>query len=62
MHDTHTEFIHWASRYDAGDVDGKTLQRHQEYLDQQLCPVIKDDGRRPVADLVENVLAHLSAD
>ncbi len=40
MHKQHQDFLHWASRYDAGDVDGKTLQRQSHYLSQQTCPVL----------------------
>lgn len=41
MYEVHEEFIAWASRYDAGDVDGKTLARHQTYLAVQTCPVLE---------------------
>lgn len=41
MHEAHEEFITWAARYDANDVEGKTLARHEAYLAMQTCPVLE---------------------
>ncbi|HNO79419.1 MAG TPA: AAA family ATPase [Phycisphaerae bacterium] len=53
MHAAHEEFIEWASRYDVGDVEGKTRQRHEAYLAEQSCPVVRIDGANPVTDSVQ---------
>ena len=53
MHAAHEEFIEWASRYDVGDVEGKTRQRHEAYLAEQTCPVVRIDGANPVKDSVQ---------
>jgi hypothetical protein len=56
MHDTHREFIDWASRYDDGDVEGKTLTRHKAYLSNQRCTVLEYQGINTVPDITEHVL------
>ncbi len=56
MHTTHEEFIDWASRYDLGDIDGKTLARHEEYLKAQNCPVLEFRGLMSVAEITRAVL------
>ncbi len=61
MHETHEEFIHWASRYDAGDIEGKTLARHQAYLETQSCPVLEFRGDLLVSTITEQVLGFVGA-
>lgn len=57
MHASHQEFLDWASRYEIGDVEGKTRARHEAYLARQSCPVLRLDGLLPIARLVELVEA-----
>ena len=57
MHEMHEEFLHWASRYDVGDVDGKTLARHEAYLAAQSCPVLEFRGALTVSAITESVLS-----
>jgi len=56
MHDTHKEFIEWASRYDEGDVEGKTLARHETYLSNQRCTILEYRGVYTMPDITEDVL------
>ena len=56
MHDTHEKFLQWASRYDTGDIEGKTLARHEAYLTKQQCPVLKYHGVSSVSDITISVL------
>lgn len=56
MHATHEDFIDWASRYDIGDVEGKTLARHEEYLRNQRCPVLEFREMGSVSDITTSVL------
>jgi adenylate kinase family enzyme len=53
------EFIAWASHYDDGTREGRTLARHEAWLTTLRCPVIRVDGTRPTADLVGEILAAL---
>ena len=59
MFEIHQDFIAWAARYDAGDVDGKTRARHEEYLRTQRMPVIRCNGDLPIADNVAALLTWL---
>jgi len=56
MHDTHEKFLEWASRYDIGDIEGKTLARHEAYLTKQQCPVLKYHGVSSVSNITISVL------
>ncbi len=59
MHANHEAFIDWASRYDTGDIEGKTLQRHEAYLGSLTCPVLGLRGERPLDTATSAVLAAL---
>lgn len=56
MHADHEAFVQWASRYDAGDVEGKTLARHEAYLADQRCPVHQIREARPPAEITAEIL------
>lgn len=56
MYDSHEEFINWASRYDTGNIEGKTLARHKAYLLSQSRPVLEYHGERAVSEITESVL------
>lgn len=56
MHAAHEEFIAWAARYDAGDVEGKTLARHEAYVAGQSCPVLEYREERGVGEIVAEIL------
>ena len=51
------EFIEWASHYDDGSREGRNLARHQAWLAALPCRLIRLDGTRPLADLVEDICA-----
>jgi adenylate kinase family enzyme len=54
------EFIEWASHYDDGTREGRNLARHEAWLKQLHCPVLRLDGARPVADLVVRIVGALA--
>jgi adenylate kinase family enzyme len=51
------EFLEWASHYDDGTREGRKLSRHRAWLLTLSCPVLRLDGTRPVAELVEQVVS-----
>ena len=59
MHEAHEAFIDWASRYDAGNIDGKTLGRHEEYLATQTCSVVELRGAQTPLQAMKSILAEL---
>ncbi|WP_439357465.1 hypothetical protein [Bradyrhizobium sp. DASA03007] len=54
-HDETEDFIEWASHYEAGDREGRNLAKHEMWLAGLSCPVVRVDGSRPLAELVEQV-------
>ncbi|MFT4116187.1 hypothetical protein [Bradyrhizobium sp.] len=58
-HEETEAFIAWAARYEAGDQDGRSLAKHQAWLARLPCPVVRVDGARPLADLVEQLCAEM---
>ena len=49
------EFVEWASHYEAGDREGRSLARHQAWLAALPCPVLRLDGSRPLPELVAEI-------
>jgi adenylate kinase family enzyme len=60
-HQETEDFIEWASHYDDATREGRNLPRHQAWLNTLPCPVLRLDGVRPVADLVDQVVRCLPA-
>lgn len=54
-HDETESFVEWASHYEAGDREGRSLAKHEAWLARLPCPVVRVDGSRPVAELVEQL-------
>jgi adenylate kinase family enzyme len=54
------DFIEWASRYDDGDFNVRSLQKHQAWLAALPCRVLRLDGARPVLELMQDVLAAIT--
>ncbi|WP_426610121.1 hypothetical protein [Bradyrhizobium sp. McL0616] len=54
-HDETESFVEWASHYDAGDREGRTLAKHEAWVADLPCPVVRVDGARPVAELIEQL-------
>lgn len=59
MFAAHEEFIQWASRYDAGDVEGKTLARHEAYLAAQTCRVMRFHDGETTMEITAAILGSL---
>jgi adenylate kinase family enzyme len=51
------QFIEWASRYDDGDQEGRSLAKHQAWLAALPCPILHFDGTRPLPELVAEARA-----
>jgi hypothetical protein len=54
------EFIEWASLYDDGGEEVRSLTRHRAWLAALSCPVLQVDGTRPAGDVVHEAVAALS--
>lgn len=56
MHAQHQAFLDWAAAYESGWMSGRSRPRHEGWLATLNCPVIRLDGTRRVADMVDAVL------
>lgn len=59
-HKATEEFIEWASHYDDGNREGRSLTKQQTWLATLPCPVLRLDGSRPLAELVLEVRARFN--
>jgi adenylate kinase family enzyme len=55
------DFIAWASRYEQGDREGRSLAKHEAWLANLSCPALRLDGSRPLPKLVAEISAALPA-
>jgi adenylate kinase family enzyme len=53
------DFVEWASHYEDGDREGRSLAKHEAWLATLPCPILRLDGSRPLAELVGACLAAL---
>ena len=58
-HEETEEFLEWAAHYEDGTREGRTLQRHEDWLASVTCPVLRLDGTRVIGELVAQVVEAL---
>ena len=58
-HEETEAFIDWASHYEDGTREGRSLAKQHAWLERLPCPVLRLDGSRPIAELVAEVFATL---
>jgi adenylate kinase family enzyme len=54
-HEETESFIEWASHYEDGGREGRSLATHEAWLATLACPVLRLDGSRPLDQLVAEV-------
>jgi adenylate kinase family enzyme len=52
----HRDFLDWAARYDEPDFDGRSRARHERWLFDLSCPVLKLDASGSRAELLSSTL------
>ena len=55
----HEAFMDWAAGYDDPDFQGRNRRRHEAFLSELPCPVIRVDGGLPVDQVLARVVAAL---
>ncbi|MCB1542622.1 MAG: hypothetical protein KDJ25_17765 [Rhodoblastus sp.] len=60
-HGEYETFVAWAARYDEAGADVRSRLRHESWLGEIGRPVLWVDGRRPPADLAQEVRAYFSS-
>jgi adenylate kinase family enzyme len=56
MHESHLEFIEWASKYDKGDINMRSRALHNKWLSELNCPVLKIEENIELDEKVHIVL------
>lgn len=59
-HEETEAFLEWASHYDDGSREGRSLAKHEAWLKSLSCPVLRADGSRATGNLVGEVLRGLA--
>lgn len=49
-HAAHAAFMAWAAAYENGDLKMRSRQRHEHWLRELPCPVVRLDGRQPIEE------------
>ena len=60
MFQIHTGFLEWARGYDRPDHNGRNLAMHEQWLAQQIKPILRIHAAQPVETLADKVIAVLS--
>jgi adenylate kinase family enzyme len=60
-HQDTESFIEWASHYEDGSREGRSLATHEAWLAKLPCPVLRLDGSRPIDELVAEVRGAIRA-
>jgi adenylate kinase family enzyme len=58
-HEEYEAFIKWAASYEVLSHEGRNRARHEAWLAQLPCPVLRLDGRLPVEFLLHQAMSEL---
>jgi thymidylate kinase len=61
LHQAHAEFMTWAAAYESGDMQMRSWQRHEQWLRELPCPVVRLEGQQPVEESLARVARYVSA-
>jgi hypothetical protein len=53
-------FLAWAAQYDEGPPEGRSLAKHNAWLAERRCPVVRLEGDLTVAERLRRVLDALA--
>jgi adenylate kinase family enzyme len=54
------EFLAWAAQYDEGKMSGRSREKHEQWLSQRTCPVLRIEGDTSTVDRVGRVRAAIA--
>ena len=55
MYEQSKDFLSWAEQYDSGPSEMRSRQKHEQWLQQLGCPLLRLDGSLPVPELCKQV-------
>jgi uridine kinase len=50
------QFLKWAAQYDSGELEGRSLSKHKEWLSRRRCTVLHIDGDVSTTDRLARVV------
>lgn len=56
MHENHLIFINWAAKYDQGDMEIRSRQLHEAWLQELACPILRIEEDIDVEEKVNRVV------
>jgi adenylate kinase family enzyme len=59
MHENHATFMAWAASYDDGDLSMRSRRRHEQWLQDLPCPVLRLEGVGTVEAHLDRVIQRL---
>jgi adenylate kinase family enzyme len=60
MHDEHTEFMRWASCYETGELDGRSLPMERKFLESNCTHILEIESELPLQVLTKSISAFLN--
>ena len=60
QHEDSTYFLDWASHYDDGTLTGRSLPRHEAWMKNLTCPILRLNTEASVPSLVQSALKFLA--
>jgi adenylate kinase family enzyme len=54
-------FFEWAAQYDTGSMAGRSLARHNAWLAERQCVVLRLESTDPPSDLVQRIIGEMYA-
>lgn len=59
MHENHKAFMAWAAAYDAGGMDMRSRVRHEAWLADLPCPVVRYEGEKTRIEVLQDLAGRL---
>ena len=58
-HKTYKKFIRWASAYDTGSTNMRSLAQHEEWMKKLSCPLLRLEGNKSLDEDLKTILKHI---
>ena len=60
LHTPYTAFMAWAAAYESGDMQMRSRRRHEQWLRELPCPVLRLEGEQQVEECRARVIQYVS--
>ncbi len=56
---TYNNFMRWASEYDTGDMNMRSLAQHEEWMKKLSCPIVRIEGDKSLDENLATILDYI---